>query len=57
MRREDEIGKIEQGKAADLVLLDTALSCTPADRLSDTKVAMTLVDGEVIYEGGSSARG
>lgn len=44
-------GSIEPGKLADLVLLAEDLSRVPADRIRQTGVVMTLVGGEVVYEG------
>ncbi len=50
--REDQLGSIEPGKFADLVVLnrnplDPAL---PDDRLSEVQVLFTLVGGEVVYD-------
>lgn len=47
---EDKLGSIEVGKYADLVVLDQDLMTAPAERLFDTKVAMTMVGGEIAYE-------
>jgi hypothetical protein len=49
--REDEVGSLEAGKLADLVLLDK----NPLDRnvrdedLSEIKILATMIDGEVVY--------
>jgi predicted amidohydrolase YtcJ len=47
---EDIKGSIEPGKLADLVLLAEDLSRVPPDRVRDTGVVMTLVEGRVVYE-------
>jgi predicted amidohydrolase YtcJ len=44
-------GCLEVGKAADLVVLAEDLSQVPADRLREVGVAMTVVGGEVVFEG------
>jgi len=47
---EDIKGSIEPGKLADFAVLDTdILACDPAD-IVKTKVLMTIVDGNVVYE-------
>ena len=49
--RDDELGSIEAGKLADLVVLDQSpLSSDVADEdLSEIKVIATLIGGEVAY--------
>ncbi len=44
-------GSIEPGKLADLVMLAEDLGRVPADRIRETGVLMTVVGGEVVYEG------
>jgi hypothetical protein len=44
-------GSLEVGKTADLVLLAEDLSRVPVERLHDLGVVMTVVGGEVVYEG------
>jgi len=44
-------GSIEPGKLADLVVLADDLARVPATEVRDTAVVMTLVGGEVVYEG------
>ncbi|MGH2588750.1 MAG: amidohydrolase family protein [Dehalococcoidia bacterium] len=44
-------GSIEPGKLADLVLLAEDLSRVPVEKIRETGVVMTLVGGEVVYEG------
>ena len=48
---EDKLGSIEAGKLADLVVLDKDILTCPLDEIKDTKVLMTMVGGEVVYEG------
>ena len=50
--QENEKGSIEVGKAADFTLIDGDILNTPGERIRDLSVAMTVVDGEVVYEGG-----
>ena len=50
-RLEHETGTIEVGKAADLVLLDVD-PFAPGARLPDSRVRLTMVDGQVVYEAG-----
>ncbi|HMQ61130.1 MAG TPA: amidohydrolase [Flavilitoribacter sp.] len=48
---EDSIkGRIEKGKLADLVLLDTDLIHADPDRIRSAKVLWTMVGGELVYE-------
>jgi predicted amidohydrolase YtcJ len=59
MNHEDIVGSIEEGKRADLVVLDRNLfEIAPAD-IGDVQVLFTLVDGKVVYErpSGSTAGG
>jgi predicted amidohydrolase YtcJ len=44
-------GSLEVGKAADLVVLAEDLSRVPVERLREVGVMMTVVGGEVVYEG------
>ena len=48
---EDELGTIEVGKKADLVVLgDNILKCDPK-AISDTPILYTIAGGQVVYEG------
>ncbi|HBO13911.1 MAG TPA: hydrolase, partial [Halieaceae bacterium] len=49
LRLEDEIGSIEPGKQADLVVLNRNLFDLDPYAIHETDVVMTLVDGEVVY--------
>lgn len=46
---DDEIGSIEAGKFADLVVLDTDILTCPLDDIRDTEVLTTLVGGRVVH--------
>jgi predicted amidohydrolase YtcJ len=48
-RLETEVGSLEVGKIADLVVLDRNLFETPPGEVSDAKVLLTLFGGEEIY--------
>ncbi|MGQ3411671.1 amidohydrolase [Natrinema sp. LN54] len=47
---EDRLGTIEPGKRGDLVVLEESPWDRP-DRIDDIEVAMTLVDGEIVFDG------
>jgi hypothetical protein len=49
---EREKGSIEPGKLADLVVLSQDILSVPDDRLMQTRVEMTILDGRVLYERG-----
>lgn len=48
--KEDRTGSLEPGKLADLALLDTDLLTCPEDKISQTKVLLTMVGGKVVWE-------
>jgi predicted amidohydrolase YtcJ len=50
MHHEDRTGSIEPGKRADVTVLDSDLFAIPAEQISEARVVMTLLDGEVIYQ-------
>ena len=50
LHMEDEIGSIEVGKKADLVILDQNIFEVDPYTIHQTEVVMTMLDGEVIYE-------
>ncbi|MEA4922003.1 MAG: amidohydrolase [Eubacteriaceae bacterium] len=49
-KRENEIGSLEQGKLADIIVLDRNPFNVPADDIKNTKVILTVMDGNVTYE-------
>jgi hypothetical protein len=46
---EDEIGSIEVGKMADIVVLDQNIFDVEPYSIHKTNVVMTLLNGEVVY--------
>jgi predicted amidohydrolase YtcJ len=50
LHMEDEIGSLEVGKRADLVVLDRNLFETDAYEIHETEVLMTILDGEIVYQ-------
>jgi predicted amidohydrolase YtcJ len=47
---EDEKGSIEPGKLADFVVLDRDTTAVDPEEIIETKVLMTIVGGDVVYE-------
>ena len=47
--QEDRTGSIEEGKLADLVVLDRNLFAIPAEKISDAKVMLTLLGGKPVH--------
>jgi len=47
---EDELGTLEKGKLADIIVLDRNLFTRPEEEIKDSKVLLTLVDGNVTYQ-------
>jgi predicted amidohydrolase YtcJ len=48
--REDEMGTLEKGKFADIVVLDRDLFQVPHEEILETKVVLTVFDGKIIYQ-------
>lgn len=48
--RENELGTLEEGKLADIVVLDRNLFDADEDEIRSTKVKLTVMDGKAIYE-------
>lgn len=57
LRMEDEIGSIEAGKRADLVVLDRNIFETDPYAIHETGVVMTMLDGAVVYDRGETDAG
>ncbi|MCM1991788.1 amidohydrolase [Oceanirhabdus seepicola] len=49
MRQEDITGSIEVGKKADLVVLSENIFDIPSNKISETKVMMTFLEGKIVY--------
>jgi predicted amidohydrolase YtcJ len=47
--REHQVGSLEPGKLADLIVLDTDLLTCPEDKIRDTKVLRTYLNGKMVY--------
>lgn len=47
---ENRLGTLEEGKLADIIILDKNIFEVPIDDLLKTKVVLTIVDGKVVYE-------
>lgn len=50
MHQEDAVGSLEVGKRADVVVLERDLFAIPPEEIGETRVLLTLLDGEVVYE-------
>jgi predicted amidohydrolase YtcJ len=48
--RENELGTLEEGKLADLIVIDCDLFNVPTERIKDAKVELTIMDGKVVFE-------
>ena len=48
---DDRLGTLEVGKLADVAVLDRDLFATAAEKISEVGVDLTLVGGEVAYDG------
>ena len=50
MFREAELGSLQKGKYADLLVLDRDYLTVPAEQIKDIKPLMTMVGGKLVYE-------
>jgi hypothetical protein len=48
--QEDNLGALQAGKLADLVVLDRDYLTIPADQIKDIKPVLTMVDGRIVYD-------
>jgi predicted amidohydrolase YtcJ len=51
--QESNLGSIQPGKLADLVVLDRDYLTIPADQIKDIKPVTTMVGGRIVYEAGT----
>ncbi len=49
MHQEKNFGSIEAGKYADLIVLDQNLLRVPKEKISDTRVLLTMLGGTIVY--------
>ena len=47
---EDIAGSLEEGRRADLVILDRPIDEIPLDEIKDLEVIMTILDGKIVYQ-------
>lgn len=50
MRKEHQLGSIEKGKAADMVVLNRNLFEIDTDSIIDAKVVYTIFTGKIVYD-------
>jgi len=50
MNQEDKLGSIEVGKLADFAIVNQDILTIPTNKIGETKVLMTILNGEVIYK-------
>ncbi|GAB6255054.1 hypothetical protein PSKAS_05760 [Peribacillus sp. N1] len=48
--RYEELGTLEVGKLADIIVLEQNLFEVPAEEIPNTKVQLTIVDGKVVFD-------
>ena len=48
--RENDLGSIQPGRYADMVVIDRDYLTIPADQIKDIKPVMTLVGGRVVFD-------
>jgi len=48
--REQDLGSLEPGKLADLVVLDRDYLTVPADQIRNIRPLMTMVGGRIVYD-------
>ena len=50
VNRKEELGSLEAGKLADIIVLDRNLFASDIEKIPETKIKLTLMDGNVVYE-------
>ena len=48
--RENDLGSIQPGRYADMVVIDRDYLTIPADQIKDIKPVMTIVGGRVVFD-------
>ncbi len=48
--RENDLGSIQNGKLADLVVIDRDYLTVPADQIKDITPVMTMVGGRIVFD-------
>ena len=56
MRKENEIGSLEKGKAADMIVLDRNLFEIDPDSIIDTRVVYTIFAGKIVHHANATGR-
>lgn len=56
LREEDQLGSIEEGKLADLVVLNGDFFTVPDEELKQTRSVLTIVGGQVVHDSGDVGR-
>jgi predicted amidohydrolase YtcJ len=54
--QENNLGSIQPGKLADLLVLDSDYLTVPADRIRNIKPLLTMVGGRIVYDAGVATR-
>jgi len=54
MNQDQQVGSIEVGKRADMIVVDQNLFDIPATKIGATKVLLTVLDGRVVFDAASS---
>ncbi|MDP8219318.1 MAG: amidohydrolase family protein, partial [Candidatus Theseobacter exili] len=51
VKREHELGTLETGKYADMAVVDRDLFNVTPDEIRDAKVLLTIMDGNIVFDG------
>ena len=54
--RENDLGSIQPGRLADMIVIDRDYLTVPAEQIKDIKSVMTLVGGRVVFDAGTAQR-